>query len=313
MSKTIGETYLFKSYPKYSEKLFKAMMSYTRIDKKSQEFEDIVEDVSKRRTTNNMVKVMMSDKIVLLVEGEPLDKSLKIFAGRDQKSSSKDLKVFIDCCNIIEKDDDTGRYVCSNIEIFLAYLVDAMTMLGYYLSEKSYVDNASLSRSGALCFANIMTYIIDYIYKINSMSGIRYNVMYLSALYYQANILEKAFDDPGVQKIAREIASIGDSQANVLMMDVGDDDFINIKTFVNMVSKVLSLPKLTIDAVVAKWLHVFGTGTGFAMELFPAFSAMMCDACSNAYINNKNTIEKVVGAGPLAEFSKRLIQIGERL
>ena len=49
------------------------------------------------------------------------------------------------------------------------------------------------------------------------------------------------------------------------------------------------------------------------MELFPAFSAMMCDACSNAYINNKNTIEKVVGAGPLAEFSKRLIQIGERL
>lgn len=313
MSKTIGETYLFTSYPRYSEKLFKAMMSYTRIDKKSQEFEDIAEDVNKRRTTDNMVKVMMSDKIVLLVEGEPLDKALKVFAGKDQRSSNKDLKVFIDCSNIIEKDDESGRYICNNIEIFLAYLVDAMVMLGYYLSEAKFVDNSYLTTTGALCFANIMTYIIDYIYKVNSMSGVRYNVMYLSALYYQSNILEKPFDNDGVQRIARNIGAIGDSQANVLMMDISKDDFINIKTFINMVSRVLSLPKLTIDVVVAKWLNIFGTGTGFGMELFPAFSAMLTDACSNAYINNKNTIEKVVGAGPLTDFNKRIIQIGERL
>ena len=313
MSKTIGETYLFTSYPRYSEKLFTSMMSCNRIDKKSSEFEDLAEDVSKRRTTNNLVKVMMSDKIVLLVEGEPLDKALKIFVGKDQKDTSRATKVFIDCCNIIHKDDETGRYVCDSIEIFLAYLVDAMVYLGYQLSEKSFVNHASLTKSGSLCFANIMSYIIDYIYKINSMSGMRYNVMYLSALYYQTNILQKAFDDPGVQSIARNIGSISDSNANVMMMGVGDDDFINIKTFINMVSKVLNLPKLTIDTVVAKWLHIFGTGTGFAMELFPAFAAMLDDACSNAYINNKNTIEKVVGAGNLAEFNKQIIQIGERL
>lgn len=312
MSKSINKTYLFTSYPKYEQKLFKAMMTTDRIDKESAEFEEIVNDVSKRRTTNNMVKALKSDNIVLLVNGEPIDKALKVFAAVDMKSgNAQKTKVFIDCSNIINRVD--GKYVCSDINKLLAYLFDAMVMYIYYIEERKLVDNDSLTKNGAMIFAKLFSYIIDYIYKINSISDMRFQVMYISALYYQVNILGKTLDSPSVQKISRNIATISDSAANIMMIDIDEDDFLNIKTFVEAMGKVLSLPKLGMDAVVAKWMHVFGTGTVFALELFPSFAAMITDACTDAYINNQNTIEKVVGANLMADFNRKLIDIGERV
>lgn len=312
MSKSISQTYLFSSFNKYEEKLFKAMMSYDRIDKESEAFEDIISEVTKRRTSDNMVKALKSQNIVILINGDPLDKALKVFAGVDNRSGyTQKTKVFIDCSNIIGM--ESGRYVCGDINKLLAYLFDAMVMYSYYVAEDKIVGNDSLSKLGANAFAKLFTYIIDYIYKINSFGTAKYQCMYLSALYYQVNILGKSLDSPSVQKIARTVSNIAESQANITMIDVEEDDFLNIKTFVEKLSKVLSIPKLGLDAVIAKWMHVLGTGTIFALELFPAFSAMICDACTDAYLNNKNTIEKVVGANLMADFNRKLIEIEERL
>lgn len=137
--------------------------------------------------------------------------------------------------------------------------------------------------------------------------------MYLCALYYQVNILGKDLDSPSVQKIARNVGNISDSQANILMIDIDENAFLNIKTFVETLATTLHLPKLGLDAVVAKWMHVFGTGTVFALESFPAFAAMICDACTDSYINNMKTIEKVVGANLMADFYQKLINIEERV
>lgn len=311
MSKAISKTYLFSSFNKYEEKLFKAMMTYERVDKQSEAFESVLDEISKRKTTNNMLKVIKSENIVLLYNGDPLDKALKVFAGVDKKSSSSErVKVFIDCSNILQLEN--GKFV-GDINKLLAYVFDAMITLAYYLAEPKIVANSYLTKSGANIFAKLFTYIIDFIYKINSFSSTRYQCMYLAALYYQVNILGKDLYDNGVQKLAKNIAGISDSQANITMIDFEKTSFLNIKVFIEAVSHSLSLPKLGLDVVVAKWMHIFGTGTVFALELFPSFSAMITDACTDSYINNKNTIEKVVGANLMADYYKKLIEIGEGL
>lgn len=312
MAKAINQTYLFSKYEKYDEKLFKAMMNSDRVDKDSAAFEDLLSEISKRRTSDNMVKALKSPNFILLFNADPLDKSLKVFAAIDHKAgSAQKTKAFIDCSNIITLQN--GKYVCSDINKLLAYLFDAMVMYTYYLLEERIVNNDSLSKLGSTIFAKLFSYIIDYIYKINSFGGARYQCMYLAALYYQVNILGKDLNSPSVQKIARNIGDISDAQANILMIDIDENAFINIKTFIEAVSSALHLPKLGLDAVVAKWMHIFGTGTVFSLELFPAFSAMICDACTDSYINNKNTIEKVVGANLMADYYKKLIDIEERV
>lgn len=312
MSKLLSQTYLFSSFGKYEEKLFKAMMSYDRIDKDGTAFENILAEVTKRRTSENMIRALKSPNIVLLINGMPLDKALKVFAGVDNRSGyTQKTKVFIDCSNIIALQE--GKYVCSDINIFLAYLFNAMVMYSYYAAETKLVNNDQLTKLGTNAFAKLFTYIIDYIYKINSFSSTRYQCMYLSALYYQVNILGKEFDSPAVQRTARTISTVTDSQANIIMIDVDEDIFLNIKTFVEALSKLLSIPKLGLDAVISQWMRVLGTGTVFALELFPAFSAMISDACTDAYLNNKTTIEKVVGANLMADYYKKLIEIEERM
>lgn len=312
MSKSLSQTYLFSSFNKYEEKLFKAVMSYDRIDKESEAFEDLLSEIAKRRTSDKMLKAIKSPNVVILINGEPLDKALKVFCHEDHRSGyTQKTKVFIDCSNIIGI--DKGRYVCSDINKLLAYLFDAMVAYSYTVAGDKLLGNDYLSKSGATIFSKIFSYIIDYIYKINSFGTAKYQCMYMSALYYQVNILGKSLDSPSVQRIARGVSNIAESQANILMIDLEETDFLNIKTFVEKLSTVLSIPKLGIDSVVAKWMHIFGTGTIFALELFPSFSAMITDACTDAYINNKNTIEKVVGANLMADFNNKLIEIEERM
>jgi hypothetical protein len=53
----------------------------------------------------------------------------------------------------------------------------------------------------------------------------------------------------------------------------------------------------------------FGTGTVFALEIFPAFASMMTDAYVGGYINNQKSIEKIAGTG-MTEITKTLLTIG---
>lgn len=312
MAKTLGQTYLFNSFKKYEEKLFKAMMSYDRIDKESPEFEEILDSISKRKTSDNMVKALKSPNIVLMYNGDPLDKALKVFAGVDHKSGyTQKTKVFIDCSNIIILNG--SKFVCRDINQLLAYIFDAMVTYTYYAAEEKIVNVHELTLLGTNIFSKLFSYIIDYIYKVNSYGGYRYTCMYLASLYYQVNILGKDLNSESVQSVAKKVSSLSDSQANVIMIDLEPENFLNIKTFIEITAEVLHQPTLGLDSVIAKWMHIFGTSTVFALEYYPSFSAMITDACTDAYLNNKNTIEKVVGARLMADYYNKIINIEERI
>ena len=69
------------------------------------------------------------------------------------------------------------------------------------------------------------------------------------------------------------------------------------------------MPSLTLDILVEKWLYLYGTGTQFALELYPAFASLVTNVYIGCYINNQKTIEKVVGKD-IVTFTVGVLSIG---
>lgn len=308
MPKKLNSTYLYSVYSKdYEKLLLEVIMQAERIDTSDDAFEDIAYDVGKRQVSNNLVKVMQSNNIVLFINSTPMPKAFKVFAANDIKGDKK-LKIWIDCSNIISK--DKGKYICKDVDILISYLVDAMVTFIYNVSENTITKRHSLSVCGSEAFAKIFGYIMDYLYKTNTISDMKEKVMFMSVLYYNHCILGNQYDSDGVVAMAKKVANISDRAATAIMIDLSEDNFINLKFFIEALSEKLRLSKLSTEIVVEKWMYIFGTGTVFALEMFPAFSAMITDAYVGAYINNQKNIEKVIGTS-MVQFSKDILRMGE--
>lgn len=312
MAKTYAATYLYTQYSEYEKEIFKFIMSGIEIDKDTDDFDDIRYEVKKRQVSNALVKVLNSKKVVLMVNEMPLPKAFKVFCAKDLKGpKATEKKVFIDCSNIITKDKNTGRYVCkgANIDIFISYLVSAMHTLIYYMDEARFVTNAQVRTVGATAFSQLFTHTIDYLCKISAMPSTKAKCVYLSTLYYLGNILGLDYTDDRYKKIAKKISGLSDREAGIVDIQLKSESMMNIKFFVETVASILHLNKLTLDLVVEKWMTIYGTGTVFSLELFPAFASMITDAYVGAYINNQKTIEKITGTS-MTEFTKTLLSIG---
>ena len=312
MAKTYAGTHLYSQYSEYEKKIFNFIMNATEIDKDIPEFEDIKYEVKKRQVSNSLIKVLESKSIVLLSNDEPMSKAFKVFCAKDIKGPKKDvMKVFIDCSNIIKKDENTGRYVCkgNNIDMFISYLVSAMHTYIYYADEGRIVSNNNIMKVGAQAFANLFTHCVDYVCKISAMPSTKNKCMYLAALYYLSNLLGKDHTNDACRRIAMKVSGISDREAGIVDIQIKEESMLNIRFFMECVSSVLKLNKLTLDVIVERWMTIYGTGTVFALEMFPAFASMLTDAYVGAYLNNQKTIEKIAGTN-MIEYTKALLQIG---
>lgn len=312
MAKTYAGTYLYGQYNEYEKQIFSFLMSSIEIDKDTSEFDDIKYEVKKRQVSNSLVKVLESKEVVLLSNNKPLSKAFKVFCAKDLKGPKKNkMKVFIDCSNIIKIDNSTGKWACkgNNIDIFISYLVSAMNTFIYYADEARYTSNSKIMSIGAQAFATIFTHVVDYSCKISSMPSLKNKCMYLTSLYYLGNILGKDYTNESCKKIAKKISGLSDRDSGIIDIQIKEESMLNIKYFSETLSNVLRLNKLTLDIIVERWMTIYGTGTVFALEMFPAFASMVTDAYVGAYINNQKTIEKVAGTS-MTEFTKVLLSIG---
>lgn len=312
MAKTYAATYLYGQYAEYEKQIFSFIMSGSEIDKDTSDFDDIKYEVKKRQVSNSLVKILESKDVILMSNQIPLSKAFKVFCAKDLKGPKKNkMKVFIDCSNIIKRDESTGRYVCrgNNIDMFISYLVSAMHTYIYYADESRIVSNNKIMSIGAQAFALLFTHAVDYVCKISSMPSSKNKCMYLASLYYLGNILDKDYTTDGCHKIAKKISGLSDREASIVDIQLKQESMMNIKYFVETVSSILHLNKLTLDVVVERWMSIYGTGTVFALEIFPAFASMITDAYVGAYLNNQKTIEKIAGT-TMTEYTKTLLQIG---
>ena len=312
MAKTYAATYLYSQYSEYEKQIFSFIMNGKELDKDTEDFDDIKYEVKKRQVSNSLVKVLESKEVILMTGEKPLPKAFKVFCAKDLKGQKPNkMKVFIDCSNIIKKDPDTGRFVCkrNDIDIFISYLVSAMHTYIYYADESRIVSNAKIMAVGAQAFSLLFTHVVDYVCKISSMPSLKNKCMYLTSLYYLGNILGKDYTTDGCRNIAKKVSGLSDREAGIIDIQLGSESMLNIKYFIDSLSSILRLNKLTLDVVVERWMSIYSTGTIFSLEIFPAFASMLTDAYVGAYINNQKTIEKIAGT-TMTEFTKVLLSIG---
>ena len=312
MPKTYAGTYLYRQYHEYEQKILTFLMKGTEIDRYTDDFDDIRYEVKKRQVSNSLVKILDSKSVVLIVGTEPMSKAFKVFCAKDVKSPRKDkMKVFIDCTNIIKVDPNSGKYTCTgnNIDILISYLVSAMHTYIYYIDEFRLTNNNKIMSTGAQVFASLFTHVVDYVCKISSMPSVKAKCLYLTSLYYLANVIGKDYNTESCRKIAKKISGLSDRDAGIVDLQIKSESMMNIKMFVEMLSDVLHIPKLTLDVILERWMTIYGTGTVFALEMFPAFATMITDAYVGAYLNNQKSIEKITGTG-MVEFTKTILAIG---
>ena len=309
MPKLYSNTYLFNKYPEYQKQMFKFMMEAEQISKVGDAFADVRYEVKSRQVSNSLSRVLDSNNVILLRSEESMGKNFKVFTAKDIKGDHK-VKAFIDCSGLISK-NDKGNWACYNPDILVAHLTNAMTALIYQVSETKIINNTDVVQYGARCFSALFTHIIDYLGKISIMSSNKSKCQYLAAVYYQVNIMGKDLND-GTRAIARKISGISEREEDIIRIGIptGVDPYNNIKFFVETVAHVLKLNSVTLDTVLEKWMYIYGIGTAFALEFFPAFSAMLTDAYVGCYLNNQKTIEKIVGRD-MAEYTKTILRIGD--
>lgn len=313
MPKTYADTYLFKKND-YGKQMAKFIMESDRLDVTSSEMEDVVYDFKRKAISDTLYKIFTSKNVVLMSNPKgsksALPKAFKAFVAKDIKNNNA-VKAFIDVTDLIVLKG--SKYQCLNMEWLVAYTINAMVSYIYAKQEQRLVGNAAIITNGGIAFVRAFSYIIDLLYKTSTVQQLRQRIEYMSALYYQVNILGKDLHSSNVRATSVKMTDIEAKDAKVIDIMVGDHDFDNIENFVKALERLFGLNNITVSAVVSKWMFAFGTGNAFALEYFPAFSAMLTNAYVGGYIDKQANIEKIINppATPyMTYFTKAILQIG---
>jgi hypothetical protein len=256
---------------------------------------------------------------------KPLPKSFKVFCAKDFKAKDKPIRIFIDCSGVITKNKSGNAYVVDEMKL-VSYLINAgMTMI-YHKKMDAITRNSGLVLSATSCFARSFTFVIDYLVKVSIQETSKAKVLYLSSMYFLQNIL--GYDEDRALTIAKKIAEISEREAAMLNMmmeraarvkvkgvKIADSNpYADIRVFVNALKEVMHFNKnsVSLDVVVERWMSHYGVSTIFALEYFPAFSAMMTDCYVGAYLNNQRSIENICKVD-MVEYTKKALQLLDSL
>ena len=287
------------------------MMNSEIVNKNHESFEDIKYEIKRRQVTSSLMKVLLSEHIVLLIGKTELSRAFKVFAAKDIISGDNKTKVFIDVTNIIKSQNGNYTMNSRNADILVSYLLSALNIRIYYAQPQRLLNNTSLIEAGTKAFSDMFTYIIDYL-RIGGVDNVRERTKYLSALYYQCGLLGKEFTD-STRNRARKLAGLNERESDIVETLMGPDAFKDINNFIISLSKVLRIEgELKLDVFIEKWMFAYGSGTQYATELYTSFASLLTNAYVGSYINNQKTIEKILGR-TLVEFTNALFRVGSEL
>ena len=181
MSKTIAGTYLYSKYGEYEKAIFDFAMNGEIVDKKDPGFEEIVHDVKRRQISSALSKILMSDKVILLM-GKRLPKPFKVNCIKDiRNGSKKDKKIYIDCSDIFSINKETGNIKCRDIVLakrpsgrYLLHRIIRINSDGTYsiCGDNSYKCDNNIKKSDII--GKLTTIITNN--KRNDLNGIWYKL-----------------------------------------------------------------------------------------------------------------------------------------
>ena len=291
----------------YGKMLYEYIIKSERIDKNSQEFDDIKYIIKRNQITSCLSSLLDRESIILTLPTKPMPRAFKVVAMKDVKED-KATKVFIDCSEVIKYNNGSYTIRNSDINKMISYLACALNTLIYHAKPSIILNNNQLITSSTTAFAKLCTNIIDYM-RIGGVDNIRSKVLYLSSLYYQIGILLRD-DNESADQRAKKISSLSIREAQMLRVQAPTSCFENINTFVGCLAKVLKVEgTLKMDNFIDKWILLYGSGTQFATEIYTAFANLLINAYVGAYLNNQKQIETATGRN-MVEFCNTLFKIG---
>lgn len=309
--KPMNNSYLY-SKTNASKKMYEVVIESERIDVDSPEFKDIKYDIKRNQYTSVLVRLLENKNIVLIKNNKPMPRAFKTFAFLDVKenSQSKQIKVFIDVSEIVVKQNSKYQIKSTDFVKLIAHLVSALGILIYYGKPEALVNNARLIDAGTYCYSKLFTNIIDYL-RIGSVDKIREKVLYMSSLFYQINVLNKGTSDSILSR-AEKISGLTKRETDLVYSQMDTHCFDDINMFIKTVTHVLYTDNLNIDIFIDKWTFLYGVATQFAPEIYTSFNTMITNTYVGAYLNNQQTIEKLVNRN-MVEYTKILFEIGDGL
>ena len=317
--KQYSDCYLYNSVKKQVEpNLMKFIQTSVEVDKSTESFQrTVVEAMKYRRTDNSIIKVLMSDNVVLLMSNNnlPLPRSFKVFVSKDIRTGHdiNKRKAFIDVTSVITYKD--GEYTIREreLDILITYITSAMHQFIYYGDPKMILMDRDILVSGAKCFAMLYKDIVNYLLKISVNGNLSGKVLYLAAIYYFVNLLKKDMTE-SYYNIAKKIAKLdSEEEYEITMMQFGGlQNMTDIKIFTTKIAEICGNTSMTLNVFVDKWTYRFGPGTQYAMELYPAFANMLINASSGQYLNNSASISNICGTD-MVVFYKAGLRIGNEV
>lgn len=307
--KTYADLYLYQK-GNYEKQWMQFLVQSEILKKDTKAYEEMEFTIAKMGG-EVLLKTLRSDNVVLIYDDAGLPRSLKVFAAKDIKRGDKKLRVFIDVSNVIKKEKNGHMsFDMRTSDAFIAHLTAALVNLIYYADPNRLLLNVGIVNNSCECFARLFTHVIDYL-RIGGVDKIREKTLYLSALYYNLCVLALPMSDR-IENFAMRLSGLSVRDIEILSVQLKNNTFDNISTFIESLSEILKANELKIDNFVEKWLFLYHSGTQFALELFPAFSTMITNAYNGAYLNNQKLIEKIC-AKPMVDYYKQLIRIGGEL
>lgn len=305
--KTFDNCYLYQlEQNKNNKNLVNYILTADRIDKQSTAFRGIVEEEKRRQRSSILHTVMMMNKVELCIGHVELPRSFKVFEAKDIRlGKNAETKIFIDVTNLIQLKD--GYFVCPKIDVLITYLFNALGYLLYSESPDKLLNNSNITIAGTECFVAMFNFIIDYL-RVIGFSQNKERISYLAALYFQKNVLGKDLDTYSKNMAAR-VAGINSTDIKAFDLYFEESDFEDINIFLSMITSTFKLKGLTTEVFVSKWMYLYGVGTQYATEFFPAFSSVIISAYCGSYIVNQKQVERCCGRS-MVTFCESIVRMG---
>lgn len=317
--KQTSDSYLYQ-VADYNKEIFNYLMRADRIDKNSEAFAEIAYDVKMRQVSSVILKVLMNNRVELLIDTKGMSRAFKVIYCKDVKSKNKeDRKVFIDCTGLIEYKN--GVYRCKDISKLISYLITGMTYVIYYIRPEVILKNSTIIQSSTEAFIDLMLYILGYLKVPVTYADNKEKMSFCLAEYFLQCVMQR--ESNSNIDMARKLSGVSDRVANymhILFADTINDGKGNIKDFITKFAEVFlnqseetKTPNnraiLNADVLSQRWMYAFGSGTFLGLELFVPFSAILTDCYVGSYINMQNTIEKIAGKNVVI-FTNELLKVG---
>ena len=265
--KTYADSYLFNNKvskqdgENVAQKSMKALKDYiikaNRIDKNSNAFRGIIEEVRRQQRSSLYYTILMMPNVELCIGPFELPRAFKVCDMKDSKKNGAPT-VFIDVTGMIEMTTN-GYYICKKIDVLCAYLINAAVYMLYRYKPVKLMDNSNITITTAECYVSMFNYILDYL-RIIGYSNNKNRISYYVAKFFLINMMGKD-DDNYTNNIAMKIAGINAAEADAIRLFYVDGMYTNIYTFITGIAESFRLKGFTIEVFVQKWVYSFGTGT----------------------------------------------------